>query len=232
MSPRIKNAVILLLFLTGASVLFRFIIFGWGLEFSYKWEYFFDLDTNKWYVYPLDILTLGLLGSICYGYYLLYKKALVKWIDKRDPKLAFIGNDINFYAPLIWLAACVWFINGNPISYNYIGLVGESTDSEFGTLRYPYPLVQVEETSTIAHYENMAYSDEDKYIDNVYMYRFKFLGAGVFEGHIYDSRSFKGFGGFLICMISYFIETLIYILTVFTIPVFIFIIFREIEYKK
>lgn len=233
MSPRIKNAFILLLFFTGAAVLFRFIIFGWGNDFLYKWEYFFDLDTKKWYVvYPLGILTLGLLGSICYGYYLLFNKALEKWIDKRDPEIAFIRNDINRNVPLIWIAACVWFFNGNFISYNYIGLELEGESTEYGTPTGHYHIVKAEETYAIAHYENMAYSDEDNYVDDVNKHRFKFLQAGVFEGYKYDNKSFKGFGGFLICMISYFIENLVYIFTMFTIPMLIFIIFREIDYKK
>lgn len=233
MSPRIKNASILLLLISFAVVLFKFIIFGWGTEFSYKWKYFFNLDSEKWYIkYPLGILILSLLFSISYGYYLFCIKVLDRWVDKRDTKLAFIKNEFNVYVIGIWIAACIWFFNGNFISYNYVGLELKGDTTENGTPTGHYYIVKKEESSKIARYERLAYSDENILVEDIIHYRFKFVRAGVFEGYKYDDKSYKGFGSFIICMITYFIENLIYIFTVFTLPMFIFIVFREIEYKK
>jgi hypothetical protein len=231
MSIRILSAFKYLLLISIGAALYKFIAQGFLASWSYKVEFFFNLDSSKWYIeYPIGALFIAFIGFLVLFYYYKYEQFYER--IKKNGDMRFVENDINKIAALVYLIICLWFVNGNFINPNYyaISYFGDST--EYGTKSKKGTILEAKDGWALENALNPSHSrfKDDIYIDSDY-YRFVIKKAAVFSGYE-GSDEDKGFVGFFTCMLAHLIECVIYIFLCFTLPVAIFIVFREIEYKK
>jgi hypothetical protein len=231
MSPRIVFLIKELAFYSLGGVLFIFFKQGLFRDFNGIWEYFFDLDPEGGVVAFLNvvflIITIAVIALYVHFYLDRNKKDEVRSKIKSTNELVYIIGGV-------YLAICTLFISGNFISYKYVGVYYTGEATEYGTFNKRGNIYDAEDKLGIERTLNkVEYAKYDVPLENAHRYRFLFEKSAVFEGyHVSGDDSYKGFFGFLGCMVSHIIENAIFLLMCFCLPMLIIIILTEIEYKK